>query len=91
MDSPRIHCNEVSRLQCHVCYKVMGHRSSLYKHLKYVHKIEPAQRLPISCREKDCYQSFTFIDPFRRHLKEQHGFNIVIEKYVFQSMSGIMP
>ncbi|EEB10251.1 hypothetical protein Phum_PHUM026760 [Pediculus humanus corporis] len=87
VSSPAINCNEVSRLQCHVCYKIMGHRSSLYKHLKYVHKIEPAHRLPISCREKDCYQSFTFIDPFRRHLAEQHGFNIVVEKYVFQSMS----
>ncbi|KAK6618809.1 hypothetical protein RUM43_013200 [Polyplax serrata] len=87
MDSPSNNCNEVSRLQCHVCYKVMGHRSSLYKHLKYVHKIEPAHRLPISCREKNCYQSFTFIDPFRRHLAEQHGFDIIVEKYIFQSMS----
>ncbi|KAL0277527.1 UNVERIFIED_CONTAM: hypothetical protein PYX00_004778 [Menopon gallinae] len=77
---------EPSRLQCHVCCKMLGHRSSLYKHLKHIHKIEPAHRLPISCREKGCYQSFTFIDPFRRHLAEHHGFNIVVEKYIFQSM-----
>lgn len=77
-----------SYLQCSVCGKQSGHRSSLFKHIKNSHPDNITGRGHILCKEKNCNFKSSYINVLRDHLTTKHSLYIESEELSFQSEEG---
>ena len=77
-----------SSLQCSVCGKQYGHRSSLFKHMKNSHPDNIAGSGHIQSKEKNCNFKFSYINVLHDHLTTKHSLHVESEELSFQSEEG---